>query len=430
VDKRVMRIALDYDWSASHQIADALPLLDELRERSRVNLRGWRVLMIQHHLATFIPLVDALVEDGMDPASSWHVDIPYSTHRPSNDVLRERWSRFTALPPLFEDPLSDYSESQLLRVAFQLEAVAGSGHHRPLLVVDDGAYFVRALLALSKVGRLQPEDLGRIVIVEQTMRGERFLRIHNDDLLVRNAISAVSIARSVVKRTVEAPCVGAAVAAAIGRDAQTRKNIAVLGYGVVGEATTVALKEGYPSADLAVIERDPEAAGRAGSRSEGKWPVRRRLDHDGGYDLIVGCTGSTAFTVEDRHLLADGALLASASSAAIEFDRDAFVELADAYPEHEVAIIGRKGIAVSGIHAAIPFRLEGGRTATFLNAGFPVNFDGRSHSLPVKMIQGTRSAIYAAISQAVVTSEVGLQGLRVSSDRWIARRALDLLLEP
>jgi hypothetical protein len=424
---RVAEAAASHDWDSVPEMPSNLPLLDRFRTLHRSRFDGWDMLLIQHHLGTFLPLVDALVDDGMSVDRSWLIDIPYSTNVEVNDLLRRRWAEGRCpLPPLFSDPLSDYSEAQHLRACLMIAEIRRRASGRPLLVIDDGAYFAKALLSLVRIGHLRREDFGNLVLVEQTTRGHRFLSAHEGDLRQLD-IPAVSIAGSVTKKTVEAPFIGAAVSAAIRRRVPSARKILVLGYGVIGEATATYLRPRFPWADLFVVEKRTGALRRASRESRGRWQVLRGFGKDHVYDLVVGCTGSTAFTVEDRHRLADGAFLASGSSAAIEFDRNGFVDLADFYPDDEIEIVDRQATRNAGIHADIRLRLEGARHVTFLNAGFPVNFDGRRESLSVSMIQGTRCLLYAAAAQATRTRAAGLHALDAGRDDWIKENALDLL---
>jgi threonine dehydrogenase-like Zn-dependent dehydrogenase len=241
-------------------------------------------------------------------------------------------------------------------------------------------------------------------------------------------MTVVSIARTKSKLKLEGPFIGEAVVAAIGRSAQVRdpKRIGVLGYGVIGKAAVEALEYRFPDAHITVVDTSDDALRRAhdgGSRRS----VGKSLSVGQDYDLLVGCTGTTSFNVEDRQLLADDAVLASGSSAAIEFDRAGFVDLADYYPNDEIEVLDRANTRAAGIHADIRFRFEGERQATFLNAGFPVNFDGRSESLAAHMIQGTRSLIYSGVAQAIASPQPGLTTLSSDIDNWIYQNALSFL---
>ena len=400
MDQRLAATIAAWDWDAKPTIPSTLPLLDAFRhEYCRYDFQGWDVLMIQHHLGTFLPLVDSLLDDGMSVERSWHLDIPYSTNLEVNNQLRRRWSRPDQMLPVFADPLSDFSEAQLLRVALLLSRLTERAPQQPLLIIDDGAYFLRGVLTLRRLGIATDGLTHGAVVVEQTTRGHRFLHTHRGEL-EDWGISAVSIARSQTKQQVEAPCIGACVAAAITRRASAPRRVLVLGYGVIGAATLQALSTKLPDAELFLVDSAEKARESARAASSGRWTVLDAVEDEGDYNLVVGCTGVNSFKLEHRHLLADGAALASGSSAALEFDRAGFVELADLYPDDEIEILNPINTRESGIHADIKMRIEGSRTLTVLNAGFPINFDGAVESLSTSMIQATRCLLYAAAGQA------------------------------
>ncbi|WP_146197331.1 hypothetical protein [Promicromonospora sp. AC04] len=123
-------------------------------------------------------------------------------------------------------------------------------------------------------------------------------------------------------------------------------------------------------------------------------------------------------------MLADGAILASGSSAALELDREGFVELADHYEAGDLQIIDRDATMQEGIHASIRFLVGASREIKFVNAGFPVNFDGRSCSLPAHMVQGTRALLYGAATQVIDEGSVGLNVLDAQVDEWIFKNAV------
>ena len=190
--QRLREAILYWDWAPIDLLPQQLPLLDQLMQAiPRPRLEGWDVLLIQHHLGTFLPLVNALLEDGMDKLHSWHIDIPYSTNNEVNAAIRSEWSGENQVPPLFNDPLSDYSEAQLLRTSVSLLSILDRPDRRRLLVIDDGAYFARSALALERIGLVHAQDLRNVVLVEQTTRGDSFLAAHKMDLN-RLGIPAIS----------------------------------------------------------------------------------------------------------------------------------------------------------------------------------------------------------------------------------------------
>lgn len=438
-----------WDWSRSNEPAGPMALLDLVRERfPGPPLQQTDLLLIQHHLATTVPLVRAFTDDGLAVGDIWHADIPYSTNRGVNELLRTSLGHEDRTTPRMNDPLADYTVTQLLRVGMLLIALADrrrrrDGDHnggpqagaadehgaRGLLVLDDGAYFLRAVLALRTAGHPAWKDLAGAAVVEQTTRGHRFLATHAGE--IRDlGLRVVSVARTTTKVGFEGPFIGGAVSRAVTQRAAALdvapRRIAIIGFGVVGRATAVELRRALPEAELVIVESLEDNRDNARLAMRGAQVVGAVADSDG-YDLVVGCTGRNSFTVADRTTLADGALLASGSSAALEFDRAGFIELADAFDDDDVELLDRDETRNAGIHANLRMSFEGGKRATFLNAGFPVNFDGREECLPVQMIAPTRCLMYAAAGQALEQPTPGLDVLHPKRDAWILSQALDQL---
>jgi hypothetical protein len=424
VDDRIL-LALEH-WEGiplPERIPSRLPLLDQMRDAGvGADFSGVDLLVIQHQLATTVPLVAAFIEDGISLDRVWYVDIPYSTNLEVRTALMELSGR-DRCPPLFSDPFADYSTAQLLRVTTTLLAMSRRSDARPLLVLDDGAYFFRALVALRAISHPVLEHFTHSFVVEQTTRGHRVLEA-NGAVIHELGLRVVSIARTKTKLELEAPFIGPAVAQSVAAKAQLHRTgriakMAILGFGIIGEASARALLRQFPKAELVIVEELPSRRATA-SGWIGESHVHQSLAEDHDYDLVVGCTGRNSFTLADRHLLADEAILASGSSAAVEFDRAGFVELADAYPNDEVDILDRESTRAMGIHADIRMRLERGHVATFMNAGFPVNFDGdRLENLPLAMIQPTRCLMYAGAEQSLRQSKAVVTRLDAELDDWI-----------
>ena len=366
-----------------------------------------------------------MVSAGMEADNAWYVDIPYSTSREVHRHLLESGLMLEDhCLPFFTDPFADYAFAQTVRVANIIQRVLEAGQVRHLLVLDDGAYFARAVLSMRSAGWRGLEALEGAAVVEQTTRGHRYLTRHQDELLAMG-FRIVSIARAATKQDFEAPFVGASVASQVRNqcsDVASDGHIAVLGHGVIGGACVDQLRMSFPDAAISVVEpRAPEP----GERRDGiTW--HRTLEGLQALDLVLGCTGVTAFTLADRVRLASRAVLASGSSAAVEFDRFAFVELADALPDDQIEVLDRRTTQEVGIHADIQIQHETG-VAIFLNAGFPINFDGRRESLPLHMIQPTRCLMHAAAVEALQCNGPVFKELHSDTDHWLYQRAFDYL---
>ena len=410
-----------------------LPLIDELRQAfpQRAPFAGFDALFIQHQLGAFVPHLEAMLDDGLDPGRCWFVDIPYSTNLQVRSFLWQKGYREAQTTRLFGDPLEDYSSSQSLRVGFLLQKMANRPDPKPLLVVDDGAYFLRYLTSLKMH---QPDLLKQFNgarVVEQTTRGHRYITGPGAEVIKLCDLHVVSIARCHTKLQFEAPFIGAAVSRAllraVGRDRLAAlRRIGIIGYGAVGKATVAALLKhaGHAAIDVVDIEAQArEDASKAGPLCRGV----TELQDSGEYELVAGCTGYTSFKLEQRRLLADDALLASGSSAAVEFNRTGFIELADQFPDDDIEILEREKAIQEGIHATIRIRQEGRKVFSFVNAGFPVNFDGRIEVLPARVIQATHSLLYQAACQAATQASAGVRQIEGRTDHWIYNHALEHL---
>ena len=438
-----MRVALAGfdDEEIPGRIPTELPLLDTFTEAhthtdntaTRLgDLNSVRVLFIQHHLAAFLPRIQTMVEEGMAWDQTWMVDIPYSSNEQVRNIISAKAGVHMAEP--LRDPLAPYHRSQLGRVKQAVEEIADSLGSGILLVVDDGAYFLRALHELRDRPGLVDRFRGRTHIVEQTTRGHRYLadREHREfrRLLATIEATAVSIARCDTKTHVEAPFIGAAAGrglrsalAKLGVDPAGLERVAIIGYGTVGQWVSDALKRSAPNARLSVV--DTSWRQRRRIKAFGGSP-HRRLPRDQAYDLVVGCTGYASFDLDDRRALATESLLVSCSSAAVEFNRSRFIEKAEADDRFEIL---SPAPGSDDIRAPIVMT-DGDRRFTFVNAGFPVNFDGEIDNLPLRFIQATHTLLYAAGWQALRSTTPGVQPLDPRADQWILNNALHQLEPP
>ena len=436
-DPRIQEALINFDSMPIPESPPcALPLLDYFRAYFDTSgiFSNVDILFIQHQLGPFVARMNATLTDGLEQSRSWFIDIPYSTNRDAQVGIQALGCPVEQFTTLFNDPLAPYAVNQQQRVSKILRRLIERPDPKPLLVIDDGAYFARAMKVFSEN---EPDFADRFrgtAVVEQTTRGHRYLLDHTESIIKRYGLRVVSIAKSDSKTKFESPFIGAAVSRAIIRalDSQGRffdriNRIAVIGYGPVGQATTAALmlRRGDIPPDVIDTALDThESITRAGATPYSKLPSKRE------YDLIVGCTGYNSFKLEQRHQLADGALLASGSSAAIEFNRAGFIELADRFIDDEIEVLEREATRARGLHATIRIAQEQRKTFAFLNAGFPVNFDGRLECLPSNVIQATHTLLYAAARQAMALTEAGFNELEKDVDAWIEAHALEHLSVP
>ena len=411
-----------------------LPLLNKFKAKYKKKdyFCDTDVLFIQHHLGPFLPKLKEMNNDGLEKVRCWFVDIPYSTNLDTKLILGKEGFGTEQMTNIFNDPLDDYDKNQSDRVKFLLFKLASKKDNRKLLVVDDGAYFLRFLYSANIHDPKLAEIFKGTRIVEQTTRGHRFIENQAIEIIKKYKLNVVSIARCHTKINFESAFIGATVSRAltnrIGDDELNEmKYISVIGFGAVGKATTERLLKKSPLAKIDVIDINESKRDDA-TKMSNRINALKSLNQKREYELIVGCTGDTSFELSDRKLLVNGAYLASGSSAAVEFNRQGFVELADKYPDDEIEILDKEETIKKGIHANIRFSQERGRIFTFLNSGFPVNFDGKMECLPPRVIQSTHTLLYAAAIQAVENSVPGtLQKIDGDVDHWIYNNSFNYL---
>lgn len=407
---------LEFDSS----IPENLPLLDALvsQQRDRQPLAGYTVFLVQHQLANQVPMVKALIDLGVNAGKIHWLDIPYTAH---HEVCTFVQNEFNVPSENFSDPdyraLDPYVPYQRRRALECLQRFIDDPPEK-LLVLDDGAYFLEALSSIHP-GR-RP---ARIAIVEQTTRG--LIKMQENAALraTGNTVPIVNVAGSVPKRILEPPFIAMAICASLkphlddhfaggGR----RCRCLILGYGSIGEqvASFVRRYFGLERDQVYVYDTDSRHIETARDRGFKWWDSE---DLNTRFDLVIGCSGRASFKVGDYAYLEDGALLASASSGVVELSRRDFIDLADVSDIDDIEI-DRARLDNESIHTDLHFRLVD-RTAIFVNAGFPVNFDGRITVVPTRYIQPTPTMMVQAAIQAVATSDRGLVELDPQFCDWV-----------
>jgi len=412
---------------------DLLPLLELYRERRRASLEDTSVLFIQHQLAPLSARLRAMQDDGLSPDRTWLVDIPYSTNNGVHEKILENFTMTDQIAKRFVDPFTCYQEAQEARTLEILRRIAARSDRGPLLIVDDGAYVMK-ILARPDISPELRECFRGTRVIEQTTRGHRFLESAEGHRLVQDlGIIAVSVARSSTKVRFEAPYIGEAVAqsmraALTNRGVQPRRAL-VIGYGSVGAASVKALRDTFSDIQFDAIDADTNrlAAARAdGCRAARALPGS--LPASELYDVVLGCTGGTSFTWENRVLLDKDAVLASGSSAAVELDRQRLIDIAEDRSESSFTLLTDRDENKDQLHTDIRFGHGDDKIFTILNAGFPVNFDGNAEHIPTVLIQPTHVLLYAAVCQVMELTTPGFRLLDPAEDYWIFENAFDNLI--
>jgi adenosylhomocysteinase len=359
----------------------ATQILDEVRDAARgIQLPG--LLVIQHVLRDTERFLQLLLERG------WQVrmliGIPYSC----DASAAERLASLTDVRvPAFEDfqrVVDDMLTNELRR-----------GPAERFILQEVGGYCATLL------GNGSPVDVsGCAGAIEETRRG--LWRYQAQQGL---KVPVLEIAGSRLKE-IEAIHVGEAVARAIATDlAVLGKSLpgltaGVIGFGSIGSAVAHSLHaRGAAVAcfDLSAI-RQIESAARGFRMID----LRRLLAES---DLVVGATGTGAFSANEIPLLKDGAILASASSGRREFPLDALAGAARG--------CGRIGESVTRLE------LSGGATIHLIKDGFPANF--RLTSLPLPIADLLFAELALCLGRLVLSSPPpGLHSLDLAEEERAA----------
>ena len=403
-------------WQLTDEIPRRMPILDRWLERAAQDrpLAGVTVLMIQHQLGNHVPQASALLELGVAPSDLYWIDIPYTSTLAVREALRDLGIPGENILASDFCLLDNYAPFQRLRVQqFLLELFEDPPER--LLVLDDGSYMLEALAGLRR--RPHPD----VAIVEQTTRG--LIKIEESAALKSRSteLPIVNVARSAPKSTLEPPFIGIAVTEALERRlgsavrAGASDRCLVLGYGAIGQQVATFASRGLGFSRRRVYVFDAVAARMRQAKTEGfsLWEKDEPLR----FNVVLGCSGRASFTVGDFVFLEDGAFLASASSGTVELSRQNFIELADSNPNDDIWI-DREGLDESQVHSDLRFHFVD-RDATFVNGGFPVNFDGRVNCVPAHYIQPTPTMMCAAAVQAVRSTTRGLIDLSRSFCEWL-----------
>ena len=233
----------------------------------------------------------------------------------------------------------------------------------------------------------------------------------------------VNVARSEPKLVLESPWIGAAVLLALRKhldDLASRhpeftvhptSPCLVLGYGTIGRQVAR-----YLGSFVRVQVFDSREDRRRDAESDG-FAIWNREDPRVRFKLVVGCSGRPSFGVDDFSSLDAHAVLVSASSGSVELSRNDFIDYASASRIDDVSIETHH-LLEDRIHQPLWMSLVD-RRAVFLNAGFPINFDGRLSCIPARLMQPTALLMVHGATMALASSEPGLIEIDEEFKTWL-----------
>jgi S-adenosylhomocysteine hydrolase len=406
-------------WSEDQDIPSTTPLIVKLLERYKGQkpLSGFTFLLIQHQLGNQVLMTKALIELGVKPNQLYWLDIPYT----AISEVREHIERELKIPRKnffinryqVLDAYAPYQRERTQRIIRKF-------FKKPpekLIVLDDGAYFIEAMATFN--GRLP-----HIAIVEQTTRG--IIKINNNAAFRHCALEfpIINVAQSKPKKKLESPFIAYIIFKKLQQKLEKRYykcNCLLLGYGTIGKQVAALLRNTVIHEDhLFVFDISIEAIKKA---KKHKFKIWQR-DTNAKFNLVIGCSGTTSFGIGDYFFLEDHALLISGSSGSAELSREDFIELADSHLYDDIILL-KDELDQKNIYSDLHFKILN-KHVTFMNGGFPINFDGRVNCVPTHYIQPTIAIMVEAAVQAATATKKGMHEFN-DPDGWITKEFRKLL---
>lgn len=332
-------------------------------------LAGLRVILILHFLRDLLPLVEGLIELGLDPrrCSAFFKTYPYPQRQAVADWLREKGFEVA--------PLSEVRN--LLR---QL-AEAPADRRDRILVLEDGGFVAPALHRDHPV--LLECTLG---VVEQTTRGIMNLQELHENSGQPIKLPVLSVAGSELKGRFEPPYIGKAVVQNIERLAPhlglSGRKAAVLGCGTIGREVLSWLRKNRAE----VRAFDTNASTRLAVQQEGYPLADTAQQAVEGRSLVIGCSGKRSVDSAVIAALAHGCYIVSASSEQYEIDVEELTRQAS--NNEELRLSGR----LVGTTYILP---PNNRQVHLLANGYPINFWGMN-SMPEQASDLIMSLLFLA----------------------------------
>jgi S-adenosylhomocysteine hydrolase len=398
------------------KIPERMPVLEQYLKRyaGTYPLSGVTALFIQHQLGNHVLMTKALIQLGLNPNQVHWLDITYTANPIVRTALQELGiprENFRVHSYTVTEPYMPYQRRRVQQILYEFMR----DPPERLLVLDDGAYLLEAMATFK-------QRLPRVAVVEQTTRG--LIKIDENASLRRYSleIPIINVAKSRPKMTLEPPFIGRAVCAALFRRLHKRigdfagGSCLVLGFGAIGQRVAEFINSylGCPRSHTYIFDTEQDRRGQAARLGYSLW---NRDDLHTRFDLVVGCSGRSSFTIGDYVYLKDGAVLASASSGSVEMSRQDFIDLADTSSFDDIEIY-RGGLNESDVHSDLKFRLVDCEVE-FLNGGFPINFDGQVNCVPGRYIQPTVTMMVAGAVQAIETKGTGIIPLESEFCDWV-----------
>lgn len=360
-------------------IFSRLKVLSSLVERFG-NLRSLcpdvGIVSVQHLLESTGSLFESLTLLGFRPENIFLTGKIYSTHRQTEDKLRESLnlnviqSSIPSRPGFYRHALESDVKAMWERASEQSTAL------RRIIVLDDGGYTLKNV----------PSQLfGKTIGIEQTTSG----------ICLKHTFGkfpVINVARSAAKTIIEPRIVSESVKLRLGETIRRLgiTRIGIVGYGSVGEALAEDMAKNFR---LLVYDRNVRRLSKVTEPIKAMKSLKLLYDES---ELVIGATGSDIS--EDwwiSECKGDKVLL-SVSSGDIEFNR--LLRSSERFLAEEI----------SSPLQTIVLKTPKGHFIKILRGGMVANFTGEANSSPPEVIQITRGLLFAAILQ-ILMSEKALQ---------------------
>lgn len=336
----------------------SLPLLDFLINQADDDLLD-EVCIIggQHLLQTTHLMLQALYELNLKPENVFLIGKCYSSNSSVFSEMIEDGINIDQNSVSFKchQPFDLFYKASVKKFYNQIKKAVNTRKPKKIIVLDDGG---------ELLSQVDPNDFDckQIIGIEQTSSG--YNKLVNQSL----KFPIINVARSWAKLKYESPIISEFALKKFLQSLPERtwEQALIVGGGSIGLAIKDKLKQ----------ESQVDIFDTVSERSD----ISSLSESLSSYDLIIGCTGSTSIPHALHSALKEGCILASVSSSDREFDAH---------------YLRKKTAPYENCHRNVS--VEG---KLLLNSGFPINFDGGTHSVPPKYIQLTRALLVAAIFQS------------------------------
>jgi S-adenosylhomocysteine hydrolase len=351
---------------------------------------GHNVVMVQHMLGQANPLVDAMVEAGMEVDKAEYVGVPYQNN-PSVQVTLERKFGLDVTVPE-RGNIDSMWEHVCASVDRAYERHLENGE--PILILDDGGY------ASKYINEKYKDKQHLFKVVEQTTRG-----LTEIDKLDDPQFPILNVAGSFGKRF-ESAQVGDAVVQAIRNvldnltTTPARKDVLIVGAGKVGVGVAEAFKG--DGARVSIFDPYLSAARKKELRAMGFRVFDKKEDALKEKFLTVGASGHRSIDMTDFAKMSSPTFIASSSSKRVEID------ILGLQQESTVGGVVRR-IEATRVNEQTTFHYwtKDNKIVTAMADTLPVNFQD-VNSIAPELIDHTMALMLLGAGEAVKSDGKGL----------------------